>query len=323
MDKIKLFASCIPVKGARRSIIYDLQRMDYDFIPNSLYEFLKIYDGQGLQEIKELYSDEENIIIEEYISFLLDKDYIFLTDSPESYPDLSLDWDAPRIITNSIVDFDVTSDHDFENIIAQLTSLRCQALELRFFESYPLSIIKDLVEITNHSTIRSLHLVIKFDKDITAEGIEDLMAQHTALKSIIIHGCTSPMPNLSEKSVVCISDLITDESHCGVIDHLNFSVNISSFTESIHYNSCLNRKISIDKSGEIKNCPSSSTSFGNIKNRTLAEAVNDDGFKALWNIKKDDILVCKDCEFRYMCTDCRVYLSNKDNIYSKPLKCNY
>lgn len=323
MNNIKLFASCIPVKGAKRSIIYDLQRMDYDFIPNSLYEFLKAYDGKSLTEVKELYSDEENLIIDEYISFLVNKDYIFLTDQPESYPDLNLDWDAPRIITNSIIDFDAFSCHNFNEIIAQLTRLRCQALELRFFDNCSLNKIKELLEVTNDTTIRSISLVIKYDESITPSEIDDLMTQRTALKSLVIHGCATPIPNLSNKKVACISNLITDESHCGVIDHLNFSVNISLFTESVHHNSCLNRKVSIDKNGEIKNCPSSLVSFGNIKYKTLLEAINSEGFKDLWNIKKDNILVCKDCEFRYMCTDCRVYLSDNDNIYSKPLKCNY
>ena len=41
------------------------------------------------------------------------------------------------------------------------------------------------------------------------------------------------------------------------------------------------------------------------------------------SINKDLIDVCKDCEFRYICTDCRAYIQDKNNIYSKPAKCNY
>ncbi|MDR2057516.1 MAG: hypothetical protein LBP83_04405, partial [Dysgonamonadaceae bacterium] len=32
---------------------------------------------------------------------------------------------------------------------------------------------------------------------------------------------------------------------------------------------------------------------------------------------------CKDCEFRYICTDCRAYLQDSNDIYSQPAKCNY
>ena len=40
-------------------------------------------------------------------------------------------------------------------------------------------------------------------------------------------------------------------------------------------------------------------------------------------IQKDQIAVCKDCEFRYICTDCRAYKEDPEDDYSKPLKCGY
>jgi len=110
---------------------------------------------------------------------------------------------------------------------------------------------------------------------------------------------------------------------CGVIAINSFCINMPLFTESQHYNTCLNRKICIDENGEIKNCPAMSRSFGNIKDTTLEEALNKPGFKGLWGIRKDDIDVCKDCEFRYMCTDCRCFIRNPEDIYSQPAKCTY
>jgi hypothetical protein len=47
------------------------------------------------------------------------------------------------------------------------------------------------------------------------------------------------------------------------------------------------------------------------------------GFKDAWSINKDEILVCRDCEFRYICSDCRVFIEDPHNIYSKPAKCKY
>lgn len=64
-------------------------------------------------------------------------------------------------------------------------------------------------------------------------------------------------------------------------------------------------------------------SFGNIKDTTLKEVLKNQYLKKYWNIKKDNITVCKDCEFRHICTDCRAYLENPDDEYSKPLKCGY
>jgi len=53
-------------------------------------------------------------------------------------------------------------------------------------------------------------------------------------------------------------------------------------------------------------------SFGNIQDTTLEEALNKEGFKKYWDITKDQIEVCKDCEFRYICTDCRAYVEKPE-----------
>lgn len=68
--------------------------------------------------------------------------------------------------------------------------------------------------------------------------------------------------------------------------------------------------------------------FGNIKDISLEEALHDKDFKKYWNLTKDKVEVCKDCEFQYICTDCRAYTerTHKDESgldISKPLKCGY
>ena len=116
---------------------------------------------------------------------------------------------------------------------------------------------------------------------------------------------------------------VISEKSCGLISQNNFTVNLTTFTESQKHNSCLNRKISIDKMGNIKNCPSMSQNFGNIKDTPLQKVLANKDFKKYWNITKAQITICKDCEFRYICTDCRAYIENPDDMYSKPLKCGY
>ena len=66
-----------------------------------------------------------------------------------------------------------------------------------------------------------------------------------------------------------------------------------------------------------------SRSYGNIKDLSLLEVLNLQEFQKYWYINKDEISICKVCEFRYNCTDCRAFLQNPDDIYSKPLKCGY
>jgi SPASM domain peptide maturase of grasp-with-spasm system len=110
---------------------------------------------------------------------------------------------------------------------------------------------------------------------------------------------------------------------CGRIHPGYFAIDLETFAEGQRHNTCLNRKISIDARGEIKNCPSMARSFGNLRDTSLHSALAQRDFAALWSINKDQIAICKDCEFRYVCTDCRAYLADERDLYSKPSKCTY
>ena len=87
------------------------------------------------------------------------------------------------------------------------------------------------------------------------------------------------------------------------------------------FNSCLNRKIAVDEHGNIGNCPSMEKKFGSVKENSLLTVAKRNDFKKVWKLNKDAIEICKDCEFRYICSDCRAYTEN--GITSKPAKCSY
>jgi len=117
-------------------------------------------------------------------------------------------------------------------------------------------------------------------------------------------------------------NILSNES-CGYISPAVFNTNIFIYMESQNNNICLNKKIAIDREGYIKNCPSMKHSFGNISNTSLKEIIVQTEFNKYWHIAKYQIKVCKDCEFRFICHDCRAYLTDPDDLYSKPLKCGY
>lgn len=156
---------------------------------------------------------------------------------------------------------------------------------------------------------------------------KELVSKFPNLLEIVVHSCPSNLLrkfNVDSSSIVSYTNRMIDSNlHCGNISSNYFTPNISFYLESLKHNSCLNQKISIDVNGFIKNCPSMSKSFGNVFEDNIEDIVNSNEFQLLWNIKKDDIEVCKDCEFRYICTDCRAYVEDPKDIYSKPLKCGY
>src|SRR5690606_6781214 len=121
--------------------------------------------------------------------------------------------------------------------------------------------------------------------------------------------------NSIEHEIVFTSQKITSCDHCGIINKKYLSISdVTSYMENVLYNCCLNKKISIDEHGIIKNCPSMKTSYGGVENKMLREVIEEDAFKKYWKINKDSIRECQDCELRYMCTDCRAYTKNPDDL---------
>jgi len=331
--KFVRYADCIPVKGANRSVICDLRRHEYKYIPNSLYDILVKFQGETVYKIKEHHQHAYDDIIDEYVEFLVDNEYVFFDENPENFLKLNENFYSPSIITNCIIDIEKDIP-DFKSIFKGLHKLNCKALQIRFYSHMTLGLLKSaLSELKNMKTsIISVEVYFPWSSEINIKKIQEIMFEYPRLLKVFIYRCNedkliktefndSALILKSTKKNICITS-------CGVIKNSFFSTNVMMYTEALNHNSCLNRKISIDINGDIKNCPSMPESYGNIKDTTLEEAIEKPGFKKYWNITKDDIEVCRDCEFRYICTDCRAYTErttfNKEGLdLSKPLKCGY
>lgn len=329
MKYLHIYPNCIPVRGASRSIIYDLQRCLYHFIPNSLFEILCKTKKRSIEEVKIDYEEEDQLTVDEYVSFIVKEGYGFLGDQNESllFPEFDTTYYHPSIISNAIIDVDADTTHDFEHIFLQLEDLGCKDVQIRFFSQYSLEKIIAIISLLNKMRIRSVELLIQHNDETTEENLKSLCRNHVKVVHLII--ANAPEKKRVHAGVtkhtymVYTSDSITAPTCCGNINSSYFSVNVPLFTEAKSHNSCLNRKMSIDTKGNIKNCPSMVNSYGHILDTTLKEVVKKPAFKKLWEINKDQIDTCMDCEFRYMCTDCRAYIEDSADILSKPSKCNY
>jgi SPASM domain peptide maturase of grasp-with-spasm system len=324
----KLFATCIPVKGASRSIICDLQRQFFHFIPNGLFEILST-EPKNLSQLTSTYGEENRETIIEYFKFLLQEEYgTWFTESQLSlFPPLSLEWKSPLQITNSIIDIEINSNYNVTNVLQQLDDLGCEAVQLRFFSSQSLTAITDIARGLLTSRIKSIDIFIPYNKSITSTQLITLANEHQRINNLIIYNSPESLYtnelNHELTRIIFTQENITSEYHCGVVKPDYFLVNTQLFLESNNHNNCLNRKISIDKNGLIKNCPSLPQSFGHITNVSLKEVLAGGAIKDKWGITKDKVAICKDCEFRYICTDCRAYTENINDPLSKPAKCNY
>src|ERR1051326_2487908 len=97
-DTPLLYSCCIPVRGAQRSIVCDLQRNSYVFIPNLIFEVLETYRGMGLNKLRRKFAQNLETL-EKYFTLLEKAEYLFFTDSPEKFPKINIAaWDEPALI---------------------------------------------------------------------------------------------------------------------------------------------------------------------------------------------------------------------------------
>lgn len=324
-----LFSCCIPVKGFRKAVICDLQRNIIQPIPLPLYEMLaQSADKQELKtvdDIIEKYGLKDKLLIEEYLTFLYHNQFGYTTDSPVSNVHIDLtEYKEENTITNAIVDYEACSMHSLESIAPQLDVLNCLALELRFY--YPVSSEKldNELRSLDGTSIHTLELVLEYSEDFNLEKILKLKESLPILRKITLsNSCENTVYYRDELTIIFTHDLIRDERCCGVTNEFYCIAETKLFIESVHFNSCLNKKIAVDKQGFIRNCPSMRNHYGHISVKSLFEALKDEQFRKIWTINKDQIEVCSDCELRYVCQDCRAYIEDEGNPYSKPIKCKY
>ncbi len=325
-----LHANISITKGKKRSLISDLYNQTSFIIPNSLAIFIKKSEKKSETEILNFYGVENSSTVKEYLKWLSNKAFIewFEDEKTLSYfPRLNTNWTSPFSLTNIIIDVNLRK-HNWINTIKQISNLKIPILQIRFYSNCDFNHLDAILLHTKFCYIKGIEIILPYDDSFTFEILEKLLLANTRIFQIQFYRATENivdsvfLEKYSVKVMYTASDFISS-SNCGVVNENYFNTNMDLHNEGLKHNTCLNRKISIDQNGVIKNCPSMVESFGNIRDTTLEEALNKEGFKKYWNITKDQINMCKDCEFRNVCTDCRAYIQDPNDVYSKPLKCGY
>ncbi|UOX35548.1 grasp-with-spasm system SPASM domain peptide maturase [Flavobacterium sediminilitoris] len=323
----KTHTNCKIFRGSNRSIILDIQRQDYTLIPNSMFDIIELLNKRkSINDIKMIYGLENEQIIDEYIEFLNSKEFGLYVDYEEFdfFPEMNNTFEIPSNLSNFVIEISAFNITNLKKIINSLENLMCRNIQFIAYEELEINQIKNILTLTKNSDFMSIELIVHYSEEII-KFIKDIDKYNFRVTELLIHNSKNrnKIIDLASFPITFLDYKINNFSHCGKIGNDYFSVNKEKVLESLNHNSCLNKKIAIDKDGNIKNCPAISQSFGNIKNTTLEEALQHKDFKKYWNITKDQIDICKDCEFRHICTDCRAYIEDPENQYSKPLKCGY
>ncbi|UZT96930.1 grasp-with-spasm system SPASM domain peptide maturase [Chryseobacterium fluminis] len=330
MTYFNLFSNIMITEGACRMLISDLQRNTSELYPLELYYFIEELKVCSIEVILKKYDQESQGAVQEYLDLLLEKEYGFISndDWDKNFPPLSLDYYDYNRISNIYVEL---------NALAILYSIRgsIEKLEIKHLVIYcnrkmVFDEFLEIEDIFKKSCLTGIEIYSEYDSIINRDWIQELSYKSLRIFNIVFYKCDKVPFKLKDqfKFTVNFTKEHLRKTSCGKVDLKYFNTNLHKVAEATYHNSCLYKKVGIDIDGNIKNCPSMHQCFGNISNTSLDHAVNQIGFKKYWEITKDKIEVCKDCEFRYICTDCRAYterthINDEQLDTSKPLKCGY
>lgn len=321
-----LFADCFLVNGATNMSICDTGRQEMYVLPNKCYEVLKSLAGSDVAAVRSQYGEQ---LVDDLISFSLQKELGFLSDVSKSrFPPLSEKTENYRRVSNAIIDIREKL-HDFSAIIPALSAMGCISLQIRIYGHVSMEYLISSLDEVHRSPITSVELYLQ-SSNFTHEQRCRILEKHACISNMIVFGSdqSGSVDHAHHSSLFNMSGLhettqtMSSCEDCGKINLKSMVVGTpQTFLEFKYYNSCLYQKVSVSEEGDIKNCPSMEKSYGKIGEISLSSVVSSEAFQHYSTINKDQIAVCKDCEYRYVCSDCRAYTEN--GLYDKPLKCSY
>lgn len=303
---IKLASNCFFVKGANKNLLIDLQNDAWYHIDFEL-------DQNSEIDISTLKKDDVDYLVNKQILIQIP------TELKDNFPRVPTTFEVSSIIEFAIIDRNAQSTYSVKKALIWLDSLLLKFCQIRFYSDVTISEVEEILETVKESNLESLDLLLPFSNDLLT-FFEQKLELHPKLHAIIFHSSDRNQNELSiyEKRRLLMKEPIVSSNSCGIVHPGYFSNTKKHILKSMNYNSCLYKKIGIDVDGKIKNCPSMQTQIGSMTDIDKIDL--SDLETEFWNIKKDEIEICKECEFRYICFDCRVKVSHK---YARPNTCIY
>ena len=330
MAFLKLFSDCQPVRGAKNGAVYDLTRGEIHTFPVRYLDVLNLLERLSYEILLNELSDKDRENVSSFVNFLIHEE---LADwDRDDLPKRQWNVAVPDGIANAIIDVE-SELHDLSGLVRELDDIGCKYLQIRSFSTLltPRH-LRAALEGLCPKSLRGVEVLVPFDGSLPPDEYELLVQTVPLVSELVVHSSPAASSDAIEgnrdprRSVKYVTDVIRSEQDCGAIRPSNLTApSISTYAANRVCNGCLAGKISVDKGGAIRNCPSMQDSFGHVGLRSLNDVVKDSVFRSLWAVNKDEVEVCRDCEYRYACSDCRAYTVpvSKLGCHGKPLKCSY
>lgn len=309
----KFYSNIKIVKGALRTSIMDLQNGNYHLLSNEYVIFSKSNEFN------------QNDCDKEILEFLKDLEMIYqINNLTKNFIDLKEDYDTPGYFSNVIIEIEgnpsISQLH-----IDKLSQFGVKAIQLIFNYLSNLKELFEIVDLFKTSSITTIEVIIKnMSESIGLQELKKIQNFSTRVKLIAVFNSKLQKKIIEPSNVNIITLTSSFDIKSNFISRNTFYCNIDLYLEAKNRNTYLNKKLFIDKEGNVKNSPESTEYISTIdKIETFTDSIFYSKISKYWIISKDLIDVCKHCEFRYMCVDNRIPLQRNEKEWYFENECNY
>jgi radical SAM protein with 4Fe4S-binding SPASM domain len=182
--------------------------------------------------------------------------------------------------------------------------------------------INDILIALDNLLVDSVSFYFEESKDYDLLKFDDLFNINKIVSNVIFFNQKSTSNDY--KKIICLEQFFEVSNHNK--NPFNFNWSYNHFLEAKKFNTYFNRKIFINLNGDISDTYLFEKLILNINDSTkeqLEEIINDSNVWKLWTSKKDDTIICKQCEFRYICNDIQIPDEIEKNKWILKEECNY
>jgi radical SAM protein with 4Fe4S-binding SPASM domain len=88
---------------------------------------------------------------------------------------------------------------------------------------------------------------------------------------------------------------------------------------------CWSGKLAVDSRGSVYPCIfDREDALGDLSRQSLGEVISSSAVHRLWSLHLGEVEICRDCEFRFACRDCRaIARTSRGSIASRTPRCTY
>jgi|GEM_PF-3615939 len=328
-ESLSFYECCILVNGQNRAIILDLNRNEYVLINQHVYYLFIQNDNYVKASDIYSYSKLNDVSFDVILAELIESEFVFVKEVEEikSFPKISRNLETSEIIRLCEIIVSEYFKKNCDSILLDLANLGCETVVLYFDHFVSFKELEEWLSHFSNLSIINIIVYIKYHKEIhliSAEDYLEFYTENNSLSLIVCHSCTTQVGDISFKNmpmVACITSSLDDTENFKV-DSSMFVVSTSSVIESMSTNLYYNKRIGINRNGNIcKSIFYNKASMGQFCQDRVLALIQQEKFSELWNTSKDDIEYCNKCEFRYICVDPRIPVFEKSVYFEEP--CGY